>query len=105
MYVTFVISGLALLVAAGWLVVTVDDWSRDLTTNSAATSLSSKNPRLHPIVAKLASDETADRIIAAAGGLRGWSVVAKEESPGEITLRLVRTTQLWRFRDDITVHV
>jgi uncharacterized protein (DUF1499 family) len=98
---------IAVLVILGliWLFATIDDWSRDLTTNFAATSASAKNISLYPIISEKPSSELADLVVAAAKQLRGWELAAREENGTEITLRLVRTTRLMRFKDDITVHI
>jgi len=108
MYIAFAVIGLvalAVLPLAIWLFATVDDWSRDLTTNHAATSPSAKQPSLHPIVSERSREELADVVVDAAQKLKGWTLAAREESKGEITIRLVRTTALMRFKDDITVHI
>ena len=105
MYIALVLFGLALLLLAGWLVTTVDDWSRDLTNNTASTSPEAKNPSLRPIHSTMPASELADLVAASARELPGWEVVARDETGGEIALHLVRTTRLMRFKDDITVHV
>lgn len=105
MYVALSLAGLALLLAACWLLFTVDDWSRDLTTNRASTSPAARNPSLRPIVSTLPASELADRAQASARQLPGWEVAGREEASGEISLRFIRTTRLMRFKDDITVHV
>ena len=108
MYIAFALIGLIALIAlllGIWLFVTVDDWSRDLTTNHAATSPSAKRPSLHPIVSERPRKELADIVVDAAQKLKGWTLATREESKDAITLRLVRTTPLMRFQDDITVHI
>ena len=98
---------IAVLVILGliWLFATIDDWSRDLTTNFAATSATAKKPSLHPIISQRPPPELADLAVVAAKQLRGWELAAREENVAEITLRFVRTTRLMRFQDDITIHI
>lgn len=98
---------IALLLALGllWLIATVEDWSRDLTTNYAATSVSAKNPSLHPITSQRPSSDLADLAATAVKRLPGWELAGREVTADEITLRFVRTTRLLRFKDDITVHI
>jgi uncharacterized protein (DUF1499 family) len=105
MYIAAGVIAVLLILAFVWLFATVDDWSRDLTTNFAATSATAKNPSLHPIVSEKPSSELADLVVATAKQLRGWELAAREENGTEITLRFVRTTRLMRFKDDITVHI
>jgi len=105
MYIAAGVIAVLLILGLVWLFATVDDWSRDLTTNFAATSATAKNPSLHPIISGKPPAELADMVVAAATQLRGWELAAREENGTEIMLRLVRTTRLMRFKDDITVHI
>jgi uncharacterized protein (DUF1499 family) len=105
MYIAAGVIAVLLILGLIWLFVTVDDWSRDLTTNYAATSATAKNPSLHPIITTKPPTELADKVVVAATQLRGWELAAREENGTEITLRLVRTTRLMRFKDDITVRI
>ena len=97
--------GLVILLGIGWLVANVDDWSRDLTTNTASTSPDAKNPSLRPISTTASMEILADLVASSAGELPGWELVGRDEAAGEVTLRFVRTTRLMRFKDDITVHI
>jgi uncharacterized protein (DUF1499 family) len=105
MYIAAGVSAVLVVFGVVWLFATIDDWSRDLTTNFAATSATAKKPSLHPIVSEKPSSELADLVVTAASQLRGWELAAREEGGAEITLRLVRTTRLMRFKDDITVQI
>jgi uncharacterized protein (DUF1499 family) len=108
MYIAFAIAGFIALVAllfVVWLAATVDDWSRDLTTNQAATSAEAKRPSLHPIHSERPPRELADMVVVAANQLAGWEIVEREESDKETRLHLVRTTRLLRFKDDIRVNI
>ena len=105
MYIAAGIIVLLLVLGLTWLVVTVDDWSRDLTTNHAATSALAKKTSLHPVISAKPPRELAGIVVAAATQLRGWELAAREESGDEFTLRFVRTTRLMRFKDDITVRI
>lgn len=97
---------LFLFLGAGvWLIFTIDDWSRDLTTNYATTSSAAKNPSLRPIEAELPPAELAKLTIAAAREIPGWQFKSQQDSSDEIRLHFVRTTKLMRFKDDITVRI
>lgn len=105
MYIAAGVIALLLILGLVWLCATVDDWSRDLTTNFAATSVSAKKPRLHPIISQRPLPDLADLVAAAAQQIPGWEFAGREEASSEITLRFVRTTRLVRFKDDVTVHI
>lgn len=108
MYIAFAVAGfiaLVVLLLVIWVVATVDDWSRDLTKNQAATSAEAKRPSLHPIRSQRPPRELADLVIAAANQLAGWEVVKRAHGNEETALHLVRTTRLLRFKDDITVLI
>lgn len=85
--------------------LTVDDWSRDLVTNHAATDEHSPDPALRPIRTDGIAADLAAVVVASAQTLPNWRMVSQEVDPAAATIRLVRTTPLWRFRDDITVRI
>ncbi len=94
---------LAMLLYNAWL---IDDWSRDLSQNTAETSPLADDPLLRPMMISLSMDETVELVRSAAAGLARWR---EEGEPArteqETTFRLVRTTGLMRYQDDVTVHV
>ena len=81
------------------------NWIRGLTTNFATTSPGEQEPRLHPIVSQQPAPKLAEVVAAAAQKIAGWELTSREEAKREVTLRLVRTTGLLGFKDDITVHI
>ncbi len=84
----------------------VDDWSRDLTTNVARTDPRAPDPALRPLRTARSRGEVAEALGEVAAGLSGWERLAVEEEGERATIvRLVRTTPLLRFRDDVTVRV
>ncbi|MCO5166516.1 MAG: DUF1499 domain-containing protein [Planctomycetes bacterium] len=83
----------------------VDDWRRDLTTNHARTAPHATDSRLRPLRTTLDASTVAARVEEVARSLPRWEVVAVERDPGGVTVRLMRTTRLLRFRDDVTVRV
>lgn len=105
MYIAASVAAVLLTLALIWLFAAIDDWSRDLTTNHAATSAIAKKSSLHPIISTKPPIELADKVVVAAHQLPGWELAAREDIDKEITLRLVRTTRVMRFKDDITVHI
>jgi uncharacterized protein (DUF1499 family) len=105
MYTLVGIACVLIVAGCAWLLFTVDDWSRDLTTNTAATSATAKNPSLRPIESNRPPAELAELISTTAGKIPGWEFVTQEEGRDAIVLHFVRTTRLMRFKDDITVQI
>lgn len=82
------------------IVAQVDDWSRDLTQNTAATADDAPEG-LRPLKTPLSTPRCLELIKAAAASLPRWEL-ASEDS---LKLHFVRTTGLLRFKDDIAVRV
>ncbi len=98
-----------LWVLAGVAIVTififshVDDWSRDLTTNTAWTDEASAT--LKPLrVAKSPELVKAD-LLRVVESMPNWEVVdgGGDVVDGAMKVHLVRTTTIMRFKDDIWV--
>jgi uncharacterized protein (DUF1499 family) len=94
-----------LLAIAVVLVTHVEDWSRDLSTNVAATSDEARDPRLRPIASPLAPADLAERVVSAARSLPRWELVERSRDGEFIVLHFVRTTGLLQFQDDIRVRI
>lgn len=109
---------LILLVAALpllWVLLSVDDWRRDLTTNHARTDAAGADPRLRPLRSQQSPAAQAERIAAWVDSQSNWSRESEQrteapargrgsEEPEEvIRMHLVRRTRWLRFRDDIYV--
>lgn len=104
--VWILVAGLALAVLMVLSVVlTVDDWSRDLTTNHAATAANHPDTRLRPLTCKQTPRELADAVRRAAGAGARWNVVDEKADGDHITLHLTHATRLFRFIDDIVVRI
>ena len=101
-----------ILIAAGVLcggillviAVQVDDWGRDLSTNVAETSDSANDSLLRPIATTLPLDDIADRVREAAD-LPRWQFTRQVPHDSGIRLEFVRTSPVFRFRDDVTVWI
>jgi len=102
-----VLAVVVVLAVAGLLVLAlqVDDWSRDLTTNVAETDPQAEDPLLRPLELRRSVEETAALIERAAAGLPRWDVLDVAVDSAEAQLHLVRTSRLFRFRDDVTIWV
>lgn len=93
----------------------VDDWSRDLTTNTAATSPEATDERLRPLDCGAPSDAVKTAAEAFAQANAAWTLVQDNPEPlpadspvlaqlggaRAATLHLVRKTGLMGYRDDI----
>jgi uncharacterized protein (DUF1499 family) len=104
----YVALGLAAIVFLGLLIGVlsqVENWSRDFTTNTAATDEKSADPHLRPIDSALAPPELAKQVIVAAGKLPRWELADQSEADGVAKLHFIRTTGLWKFKDDIHVQI
>lgn len=89
-----------------WLFMTIDDWKRDFTTNFAQTSEDAEQPTLRPLRTELSAEEAADAIANWVQSENRWEIAdRKRDVDGNLTLHLVRTTPLMRFKDDIHVAV
>lgn len=82
----------------------VEDWKRDFSSNTASTSDDPKSS-LPAYRSDMPAAELANHTIAAAGQLAGWHLAKLDEGKGVVTLRFIRSTRLFRFKDDITVHI
>ena len=104
----YVVLGLAATVILAILVgalLQVEDWRRDFTTNTAAIVEDSPDPRLRPMESQLAPAELAKIVAAAANVLPRWELAEQSEEDGTVELHFVRSTPLWKFKDDIRVHI
>ena len=100
--------GLLLLVTVIVLLLKVDDWSRDLNTNFAATSDDARDPRLRPIHSNRSVKELAKITRDAAAPFAHWKLKSEDDQPDEdefATLHFERSTALFGFRDDIVVRI
>ncbi len=96
------IAGLLLIFIVAAPLLYIDDWSRDLTTNRAATSEDHKRPELRNIHSDLPPGELAEIVHTVGAGLSGWQEV-ESGVPDEI--HFTRTTAIMGFVDDIKVTI
>jgi uncharacterized protein (DUF1499 family) len=87
------------------LLLQIEDWHRDLTTNSAATDAQSRDERLRPIRSMLPPDHLADLVVEAMQPRNNWKLQSRTPHAERIDLHFVRTTPWLRFQDDIRVQI
>ena len=93
------------LVVGGILLFLIEDWSRDLTRNTAETSETAENPLERPMLLHRSVQDSVELVEHAVHTLVRWEMTGREQEGDAVILHLVRTTPLWRFKDDITVRV
>src|SRR5262245_5291638 len=104
----YVAGGLAMAIVAAvliFLLAQVEDWTRDLTTNVAATEDNATDERLRPIEAAISPQELALRVKEAVKSLGNWRLEERDELDGGVQIHFVRTTPVLRFQDDIHVQI
>jgi uncharacterized protein (DUF1499 family) len=104
-YVSLAVAAVLVLAIALILVTHVEDWSRDLTINHAATSDDARDERLRPIVTNASPAGMAKLVIQAAESLPRWELVEQTEAGEAIRLHFVRKTGLVGYKDDIRVRI
>ncbi|TWT93292.1 hypothetical protein Pla52n_59520 [Stieleria varia] len=83
----------------------VDDWNRDWTTNHASLEDTAVRPELRPQIFTGAVADVADRIERWSEQQSHWDLVQRNDTEWETTLKMTRTTGLFRFVDDVTVQL
>ncbi len=95
---------LGILIAA-LLLLTVDDWSRDLSTNFAQTDPKHPDPSLQCVVLAMDVEQAAQHVRNQAKQLKGWHELPSGDSSSNNEIKFERTTAVFRFVDDITVRL
>lgn len=113
-----IIVAIAILAPLAWIAFSIDDWSRDLTTNRAATQTDAEHPLMRPlaqpftieqldaVLASLCQDTPAWSLPKKPKPLPADSLIERTADEPPLAIRhLVRATSLLRFRDDIWIVV
>ena len=80
----------------------VDDWGRDFSTNIAMTGDSAK---IKPLRLTLAPAESLEKLKAAVAQMSHWQWIDETKTTDAFVVNLVRTTTVFRFKDDIQVTI
>ena len=87
------------------ILLMIDDWSRDWTTNSATTRPDHDDPTLRSKSSSLSPAEVAEKLSEWVDAQPQWELVSREPVETGFQLTLIHSTRLWRFRDDVTVTI
>ena len=87
------------------LIVTIDDWSRDFTTNYSVMAETSEDPDLRPILLERPADEVVVAIQEAADRIKSWEFIGAARMENSTMVVFERTSRVWRFKDDIILRV
>ncbi|EAQ80491.1 hypothetical protein DSM3645_14135 [Blastopirellula marina DSM 3645] len=86
------------------VVMTVDDWSRDLSTNVAETQVKAADPLLRPLLVKGTVDCASNVVQEQIASIPRWNVESADAGV-ETVIHATRKTPLWGFVDDIRVTI
>ncbi len=99
---------IALVVTIVWIgniVWRIDDWNRDWSTNHAEITVDASDPALRSPTFPESPEVIAKRIRDWADAQPLWTVQSEASDENILTLHLVHRTRLFRFADDIHVHL
>ena len=100
--------GLVVLAVFCMVAWQVEDWGRDLTTNRAATSLDANDTTLRSLELSATLEEVCEAIEQFVERSENWKTQVGEKvsegDDGQVVL-LSRTSQLFRFVDDVHVYL
>jgi uncharacterized protein (DUF1499 family) len=97
---------LVTLIPVVWMLMLIDNWSRDFTTNHARTTREADDPLLRPLESKLSPAAMLEKITAWVATKSRWQIVSsQQQADGGMVVHLVRTTMIFRFKDDIHVTI
>ncbi len=96
--------GIVALLVTIWIFSYIEDWSRDLSTNVADTRPDAKDERLRPWTTATTPDDLEAMLKRVGQVMPLWSYSESiTEADSTRKVKLVRTTKLMRFKDDIEV--
>jgi hypothetical protein len=96
---------LAGLAAVAFLLLYIDDWSRDFTTNEATLTSTDLDPRLRRMIEARSAEELVAGAKMAARRIGNWSYVGEADYGDRTELQFVRTARLLRFKDDVAIRI
>ena len=102
-----VLIGLLLFLLAAFILFAcqIDDWSRDLTTNFAETSVDATDPLMRPLQLSATTEEVQDAIQSFVGRNGNWDAGEPVVESEAVRVPLTRSTRVFRFVDDVEVRI
>ncbi|WP_158264819.1 DUF1499 domain-containing protein [Blastopirellula marina] len=104
-WIILAVCGGILLLFVGAMAITVDDWSRDLSTNVAETDPSASDPLLRPLKRPGTLDCAQQVLEQQIAQIPRWTLGPIDGSGEEVIVHATRKTPLWGFVDDIRVTI
>jgi uncharacterized protein (DUF1499 family) len=100
-----VVIGIGIAIAIG-LVMKIDNWSRDFSQNFAETTEDASDPDLRPLDAAIdvpAMTKQVENVVAELSQVKWESATTNED--GSADIHLTHTSLLFRFVDDVKLHI
>lgn len=104
LWIALAIVGSVVLLFVLAVVMTVDDWSRDLSTNEANTTIQATDPLLRPMIVKGTEECVSKVVLELIPAIPRWDVKGGDSKEG-IQIYATRSTPLWGFVDDIAITI
>jgi uncharacterized protein (DUF1499 family) len=80
----------------------IDDWGRDFSTNVAQTA---ENSKIRPLHVAIRPDEALERMRSAVSQMSNWQWIDETSVADGHLVNLVRSTMVFRFKDDVQVTI
>jgi hypothetical protein len=101
----FVKPAVVVILAAGWLFATVDDWSRDLEENHAEIRADSTDPDLQPLRSERSAADLAEALKWAARRIGTWEHIGTSQDGSLTVVTFVRRAWFLGPATDVTLRV
>ena len=106
LYLLLAAVGILIILPALILVTHVDNWSRDLTTNTAETSADATDENLSTLDIIQNREPAIESILAVVKQISNWEFIDQSEDElGHQVLHVTRTTGVMRYVDDIYISI
>jgi uncharacterized protein (DUF1499 family) len=80
----------------------IDDWGRDFSTNVAQTG---ENAKIRPLRLTVSPDAALERMKSAVSQMSNWQWIDETKVADGHLVNLVRSTTVFRFKDDVQVTI
>ncbi|MEQ8212067.1 MAG: DUF1499 domain-containing protein [Lacipirellulaceae bacterium] len=96
---------IAVLALLATVAAQIDDWSRDLTTNFAETSVAAEDPLDRPLAVVAEVEEIEQAIRTFVENQPRWELKGSDSLPSIRSIFLTRKTKWLKFTDDVQVDI